>query len=415
MRKTFFTIVLFCLFIMIISGCVSPDHSDLEKQEPIKVEIIIEYKSTLLDISDVERKMYYYLTPQNMTVSDLSQGNDKAIWERFKNDIIFELSVFQIALEKSVELGFDVLSSSEQKSIEEAYNAAVAASMQSIQSSVEAAVKSDSSLNFDAEQKKQLNQYFSIRGYDYDTYKETLIEEFIVNKVKDHYTKEVTVSEADVKAKYDNDLAVQKSNIESSPSYIEQQLLFGTTVLYYPEGYMYAKHILISFESATRGAAAIAYTNGDISAYNKIIREGYPEIEERLNQVLRELDSDADFDQLAAKYNEDAQMNEEPFKSNGFLIGPYSSFDIAEYTEALTTLTKQGDYSEPVVSYLGGFIIYCEKMLSGAVPFEEIQSEYTEGLLQQQKAITWSTLSQQWFEDAEENGELKLYTDKLKF
>ncbi len=411
MKKIVTVITVLCILIMAISGCASSGNP----QNVTIDEIIIEYKSASLDIKDVGKKMYYYLTPQNMTISDLSKGSDQAIWARFKNDIVFELAVFQIALEKSKELGLNKLSAAEQNSIDQAYEAAIADSKQAVLNSVNAAVKGNPALNFDTEEKRQLEEYFYLRGYDYATYKEELIEELIVDKVKNYFTKDTTVTEAEVRAKYDNDLAVQKANIKSSPASIEQQISFGTTVLYYPEGYMYAKHILVSFESATRGAAAIAYTNGDIAGYNKIIKEGYPEIEDTLNLILSELENGADFDALAEKYNEDNQMKEEPFKSKGFMIGPYSSFDIAEYTSVLTTLKKQGDYSEPVLSYLGGFIIYCEKMLAGAVPFEDIQNKYTQDLVNQKKAIQWSTLSQEWFDSAKSSGDLKVYSDKLEF
>lgn len=122
MKKIATAVTFFCLLLMVVSGCASAEKAKIDTQKSITGEVIIEYKSVSLDINDVKRKMYYYLTPQNMTISDLSMGSDQAIWERFKNDIVFELAVFQIALEKADELGLNVLSSSELKAIDNAYS-----------------------------------------------------------------------------------------------------------------------------------------------------------------------------------------------------------------------------------------------------------------------------------------------------
>ena len=396
--------------VLAASGCAS-DPS--EKEQKDKGQPIIEYSGVVVDKDDVTRKMNYYVTQQNMTVEDLSEGADKEIWERFKNDIIFELSVFQIALKQAKELGLDVLSAAEQQKVDATYDAGLKTGQETVKKDVDAAVAENSALDYDAEFDRQLKEYFYLHGYDLDTYKDALTQEFVVSKVKDHFTKDITITDEEVKAKYDYDLEVQKSNMEKQPASIEQQMLFGTEVLYYPEGYMYAKHILVSFDSADSGNAAIAYVDGDIAEYNRIIAKAMPKIQSRVDDLMRKLDDGADFDELMAQYSDDGSLNVEPYKTEGFLIGPYSAFDLSEYLAALGTLKASGEYTEPVTTYMGCYIIKCEKMLAGPVPFDEIKASYKLSLLDQRKSFAWSTLGKEWIDEAKAAGILKLFPERL--
>lgn len=396
--------------VLLVGGCAS---SPSEKEQKDKGQPIIEYNGVVVDKDDVTKKMNYYVTQQNMTIKDLSEGADKEIWARFKSDIIFELSVFQIALRQAKELGLDKLSEAEQQKIDATYSAGLEAGKKTIQQAVDTAIDKNPALDYDTEFARQLDEYFYLHGYDLDTYKSALEQEYIVSKVKDYFTKDITITDEEVKAKYDNDLAVQKSNMEKQPDSIEQQLLFGTQVLYYPEGYMYVKHILVSFDSADSGNAAIAYVGGDIAEYNRIIAEAMPKIQSRVDEIMQKLDGGADFDALMAQYSDDGSLNVEPYKTNGFLIGPYSAFDLSEYLAALGTLKEAGQYTEPVTTYMGCYIIKCVKMLAGPVAYEEIKDSYKQSILDQRKAYAWSTLGQKWIDEAKADGTLKQYPDRL--
>jgi parvulin-like peptidyl-prolyl isomerase len=206
-----------------------------------------------------------------------------------------------------------------------------------------------------------------------------------------------------------------KKQMENEPEYIEQLLLFDTDVFYYPEGYMYAKHILISFDSADSGAAAIAYVNGNIAEYNRVVGEAMPKIQERVDMIMQELNGGADFDDLMVEYSDDSSLNEEPYLTRGFLVGPYStSFDLPEYLAALKTLEAEGEYTEPVTTYVGVYIIGCEEMLAGPVPYEEVKDRYKGKIIKQRKEYAWAALGQDWIDKAAAEGTLKQYPDRLQ-
>ena len=364
---------------------------------------IIEYNDTVVYKDDVIKKMNYYLTGQGMTIEDLSEGADEEIWERFKNDIIFELSFFQIALEQAKELGLDDLSPAEKQMIDDAYNKGLELSKKAVQ-------QADDESDFDT----QLKEYLFSRGYDLETYKAALKREYIVDKVREYYTKDISVPDEEVRAAYENALEVQKNNVEKKPESVEQLILFGADVLYYPEGYMYAKHILISFESADSGAAGVAYVNGDIKKYNEIVGDAVPKIQDRVDMITEKLDDGEDFDELMLRYSDDSSLNEEPYLARGFLVGPYStSFDVPEYLAALKTLEAKGEYTDPVTTYLGVYIIKCEEMLAGPVAYEEVKDRYKRKIINQRKEYAWSALGQDWVDKAKADGTLKQYPDRL--
>lgn len=406
-------ILITCILLAVLSGCTLVEVDEEKVAQREKEQPIIEYKGFVLDKYDVEKKMNYYLTPQNMTIADLSEGTDVDIWERFKHDIIFELAVFQIGLEKAEELGLNKLTASEQQNVEEAYNIGMQTARDAVKRTVDAALKEDDSLDYDEEFNRQLKEYFYLRGYDLDAYKDALRQEVIVDKVKKHFTDHITVTDAEIKQKYDYDLQVQKSNIEQQPSSIEQQMLFGTDILYYPEGYMYVKHILISFDSATRGAAAIAYVDGNIAEYNKVINEAMPDVRQKVDEIVGKLDAGDDFTEVMKQYSDDKSLNEEPFATDGFLIGPYTQFDLAEYLDVTGALKEAGQISEPTTTYMGVYIIQCVKPMSGAIRFDEVKERLAQTMVEQRKAFEWSALGERWVDAAEEESALKTYQERL--
>lgn len=399
-------IPLFLTIALLAFGACTRDR--VEENSSDAGQPIIEYNDTVVYKDDVIKKMNYYLTGQGMTIEDLSESGEEEIWERFKKDIIFELSFFQIALEKAEELGLDDLSPAEKQKIDDTYRKGLEMSKKAVR---QAGQTADEDFDFN----RQVDEYLFLRGYDLETYKKALEREYIVEKVREYYTQDITAPDEEVRAAYEKALEIQKNKMENEPEYIEQLLLFDTDVFYYPEGYMYAKHILISFDSADSGAAAIAYVNGNIAEYNRVVGEAMPKIQERVDMIMQKLNGGADFDDLMVEYSDDSSLNEEPYKTRGFLVGPYStSFDLPEYLAALKTLEAEGAYTDPVTTYVGVYIIGCEEMLAGPVPYEEVKDRYKGKIIKQRKEYAWAALGQDWIDKATAEGTLKQYPDRLE-
>ncbi len=399
------------LLVLLSSGCSLVDVDEEKAAQLDKSKTIIEYKDHTITKDMVSMKMNKYLSAQGMAIADLKDGDDAEIWARFKNDVVVEMAAEMIALEKAVELGLDQLTDEEKASLDTAYQTSFSSIETRVKSSVDASIAGNDKLDYDTEFDRQLNEYFYLQGYSVETYREDLEKEFIIDKVKAHFTKDVDVTEEDVRSYYDSNVKLQKNNIELSPSMVEQQMAFGSTVLYYPEGYMKVRHLLIGFDSATRGAAAIAFTNGDMAEYERIIGEAMPAIQPKIDEVTAKLEAGEDFTALIDEYNEDIHMMTEPYRSEGFVEGPYSTNVDKEYIDAISTLSEPGQHTTFVNVY-GYYIIRCEKLLEGAVPYEDVRDSFADYLLTQRKDLEWSTTSQGWVEEAKSSGTLKLHTDK---
>lgn len=413
MRVKTIVSLLLCIMITILGGCTLVDVNEEHVTEQEKEQPIIEYNGIVVDKHDIEKKMNYYLTQQNMTIKDLSEGTDVDIWERFKHDIVFELSIFQIALAQAADLGLNKLTPVEQKKIDKAYDIGMHTAENYVSKTVEAILQKDKNLDYDIEYNRLLHEYFFLRGYDLETYKKSLKEELIVEKVKMYYTDDITVTNEEVKEKYNYDLQIQQRNMQQQPLSIEQQLLFGTDILYYPEGYMYVKHILVSFDSTDRGTAAIAYVNGNIGEYNKVIADAMPSIQPKIDEILGKLEAGEDFTNIMKQHSDDESLNVEPYVTNGFLIGPYTSYDLTEYLDAIKTLTTEGEYTEPIMTYMGAYIIQCVKLMGGSVPYDDVKNNLKQTMIKQRKAYKWSTLGQNWIDNAINNKSLKTYEERL--
>lgn len=246
-------------------------------------------------------------------------------------------------------------------------------------------------------------------GYKVDTCRDQIQKEFIYNKVKEHYTKDITVTDEEVKASYDSSLNIQKGNMEIDPKMIETQIAFGGQVLYYPAGYMNVRHILINFDEETSSAAAAAYGKDDKTEYDKLISEALPTIQSKLDDIKSRLEAGEDFTALMDEYNEDTSFSTDPYKTEGIMRGPYSTVDIPGYLEAMAKLTKEGQYTEPVVNYTGAYIIQCVKLLEGEVPYDDIKEELTESMLTSNKEAEWTTVTKEWVDAAVADGTLKMY------
>lgn len=401
------------MLLILSSGCSLVDKDEEKAAEIDRNKIIIEYKDLKVKKDDINKKMNKYLTAQGMAITDLADSeDDKEIWDRFKNDVVQEVAADQIALEKAAELGLDKLTEEEETKLNEAYESSLSAIQSTIEYSVKANMANDESLDYDTEYNRQMEEYFYLQGYSVATYREDLKKELIIDKVKEYYTKDIVATEADVRKYYDDNVGIQKNNMEISPEMVEQQASFGGYVLYYPAGYMKIRHLLVGFESETRGEAAIAYANGDMTEYNRIIDEALPTIQPEIDAVLAKLEAGEDFTALIDEYNDDTSVAVEPYRSEGFVEGPYSTnIDIPGYIEALTKLTEPGQYTT-INTFSGCYIIRCEKLLEGAVPYEDVKDSFKASLETQKKDLEWSTVTQGWIDEAKDAGVLKFYTDR---
>ena len=152
-----------------------------------------------------------------------------------------------------------------------------------------------------AEEEKLLLADLKANGLTYDKYiksiEDSLRDEAIANKYIESLLAEVTVTDDDVQAYYDEQLAYYQERYEEDPAnYFDDYSSFlngGSQPLVVPEGYNYYKHILV-----------LDAEEGEDKDVDAIVAEIYAKIE-----------AGEDFDALIEEYGEDPGMQNEPYKT----------------------------------------------------------------------------------------------------
>lgn len=397
------------LLLLLSSGC-SQNNPD-KAADTGDSRTIIEYNGTIVTKGEVTMYMNQYLSANQSSIDVIKSAGDET-WNGFKQSYITKIATDMISLDKAKELGLDQLTDDEKATLDSTYDSTMSYLDSLIAPSVKSAVEKDPKLDYDTEYQTQLKSVLSAMGFNPDTFREDLEKQYIVKKVKDHYIKDITVSDEDARSYYNSNLSIQKNNIDLSPQNIEMQSQLGGFVLYYPAGYMRIRYILIRFDDDTYSKAYDAYYKDDKTEYNQIIDGAMSTIQPKIDEVLAKMESGEDFATLIDDYNADSSMSAEPTRTEGEVVGPYtSSVPAPGFIDAIAKLTESGSHTL-FTTYSGCYIIRCDKLLEGAVPFDDVKDDMKTSLLSEQQSSKWSEVTQGWIDEAESAGTLKMYPDQ---
>ena len=246
---------------------------------------------------------------------------------------------------------------------------------------------------------------------------ESLLEELKADYWRDklyHETvKDVTVTDAELQAAYDQLLAEQKEQFTQFPSDYSFTVMTGQPVVYNLEGYRRVKHILLTFDSSETASqvseltAQIAALNPEtdldrITELQAQLDVLYADLESRAAAIEQELAAGADFDELLSKYGQDEGMDYEPAKSQGYYISANSA-DLysADFVEGCMMLESIGQISTPVRSTSGVHIIkYIGDVPSGEVPLSDVRDALVSEVLSQKQDDYYAAQEAQWLSSA---------------
>jgi parvulin-like peptidyl-prolyl isomerase len=185
-----------------------------------------------------------------------------------------------------------------------------------------------------------------------EQFRESLRERLLVDEMKAAVTKDVTVTDDEVKAYYDQ----HKTNY-TEPEERE------------------TRHILISpFAQAAGGAGTITPTEADWDVARA-----------EADKVRSEIQNGADFGTEARKYSDDETTRE----SGGELGNVVRGLMVPQFEEAVFSL-KKGELSQPVRTEYGYHLIQVTDITPEAqIPYEEVKEKIRSALLAQRQADTW--------------------------
>lgn len=243
---------------------------------------------------------------------------------------------------------------------------------------------------------------------------EMLIPEEQEEKLMALVAGDVTVTDEELQAAYDTNVAMQQEDYDTYPAMYESALLYGSPVYYHPEGMRYVKHIFIPFTEEDAAAIAevteqILYPteDTDVDALNDQVDTlriaAVSNIQTTLDEVQNKLDAGEDFDSLIAAYSADASSLEEPAKTSGILMYESSMTQWGNtFRDSAMALAAPGDISLPVITDSGvHYILFVSEVTPGPVPFEDVKDALRDETLYTKQMQVYEVQLAQWIDEAD--------------
>ena len=406
-------------------------EADVEKYKPYyDAQVIAEYTDGVIFRDAVMEEYELTASMYAQYGIDLEQyGYDTQI----KQQIVQSLVRDAVTLQKAAELGLDQLDDETQTTLAseaeknfETYIESVSSSM--LESGYAEDTVRDSAIS-----------YLNENGYSQEQLLKELTDSAIKDRLRESVTSEVTVTEDDVKAAYDQKVADDEASYASDSAYTSARSS-GTEILWNPEGYRAVKHVLIQFtdDQSTRYSelsSMISDLNAELEALDNPetteapadetaeaetetprTREDietdlaaaqadldalYEELMPKAQEVVDKFNAGTSFDDLIDEYNEDPGMQNEPTKTEGYAVSAESTSWDPAFRDGAMSIESVGGISEPVCGSYGVHIIYyLSDIPAGAVAYEDVHDQVEADALNDAKDSAYETAVELWLDEA---------------
>lgn len=386
--KKFFAAMLCIVMALSVSAC-HMIFTDEEKDRAQVVATVFGEEITKGEVIDLYDSYFggYGLDDEN-----------KAYYMKYVLDMLIESKVQEV---KVNQMGIE-LTEEELKEIDDEIAQSLEAVEEQIRETVKKEAEEDSSIDVEAEVKKQMDELKESAGINSGEYRESMITSAKINKVKQDTIKDITVTEDEVKAEYDKLLEEQKASLDENPG----ASVSGTQV-YNAPGRRYVKNLLIMIPEETRTEIAAIEDESEAEARQN---EELAKIKAKADEVLAKVKAGEDFDSLIAAYGEDTGMTTGDAKKQGYLIYEGISNYDKTFVSAAMALKNVGDTTDLVATQFGYHIIkYASDAPSGAIAYETVKEKIQSSLLSTKQSEAWTEVTDGWYEEAN----VQKYEDRL--
>lgn len=326
-----------------------------------------------------------------------------------------------ILREKAEEMGMYPFSEEKQQEITATVEAYIASAIDNYAAQLIASY-TDPTEEEQASLRLQAEAELALYGYNM----ENLLPDFEINEiytmVMDEITKDVTITEEDIQAMFDEVVESDKAQYEANPGMYEvYTTYYGVESLYVPTGFRAVTHILLAADETlmneyvnlqarmeeqndeTDPTSTDAPTEGSEEGTDPTAEPVEPvtyeqidaakaaiiaSLQSTIDEINAKLDAGTPFAEVMAEYGTDPGMQSEPTMSQGYSVHLDSLlFDPAFVAGAFADeMQKPGDVSNPVIGSYGVHIIYyLGDVQSGAVPMTDALHEEFAGYALEEK------------------------------
>ncbi len=356
-------------------------------------------KAQVMDLVDMQLSMIYGMTKEQF----ISQYGEEQ-WKKFKESTLDMVIRTELTIQQAQKDGFYDDSDENKAKVKADIEQKIEERRQQVQ---EQADKDDTVTDKEAYVNEQMEQY--LKGYGYDDIDQAVIDTIktdAVNAENDKIKAEVSYTEDEAKAYYDEQLTEQQAKIDEDASNYASYSS-GISV-YRPQGSRFIKNLLIGLPEDAQSQISNLRQSGDDEGADKLLNEELAKIKSQADGALARAKAGEDFDALIEELGTDSGMKQEPAKTQGYVVYDGSNY-VEAFEKAAMALPAPGAISELVPTDFGYHILQYVGDAGGAVPFDEIKETIMEKKLtevqnkhQEDKFLEW-----------EEASDIKKYTDRL--
>lgn len=354
---------------------------------------------------EYRRALNGFLANYGLTEESLNETMGVSEAVEYKNNIIDEMVLQELMLQYAASNGLAELSDDDKAEV----TARAEEYLENLRTSFENEVESDGSIEQDeaqAEAERRYNDYVETYDYTQETLEDQFGRQVILDRVYDDVMKASDVTEAEVRAYYDKEVASEQERLkdadaqEAVEAYVEGQ---DDVQLYVAPAVAGAvrnvKHILLMLPDDVSEQIEQLEEAEDSEGAEQLRTAAMEELRQKAQEVADRAVAGEDFDTLTEEYNEDPGVAYNP---DGYLVYEGASYD-ETFLDAALKLGNIGDITpEPVESSFGYHIImYAGVPQTGAVPYEEVRDELEEELRSTRQSQLWREAVASWEEDAD--------------
>lgn len=382
MKKFVSLLLALLLCTLAFSACSKSDSDD---------QVIAKIENREIRLQEFLEGLDYWLYLYGI---DASSKENQSYVEMIAEGHFESLILSEVVLVKGEELGFFDLSEEEKAQVEKSVKDEMDYGKNTIRSQLEEDYPDLSTAEIDLKLEIALTE----QGYIEEDFEDYYTESLVYDKVYEYFTKDLSVTDEELKKEYDNLVAEAMESYAGDPSAFENAYLDGEAAYYTPAGYRRVKHILIGFDEDTQTELATLYYDGEDEAYDAALEEALAAVHDEAEEVLSSIETGAkDFETLMKEVTDDGGLTSYP---DGYMVGKEGVSYDQNFRDAAFALAKVGDMSGLVAGSNGYHIIRLEEITEEAVtPLEEVEEELRKTLLSTKQEDAFYELAEQWKEE----------------
>ena len=238
----------------------APAEQSADKAAVDASQVVAEYAGGTVTYDEAIKEYQNWLSYYESYGFSLTNESDL---KDLKQQVLDSLVQQRIVKAKAAEMGLDKLTEDQQKAIEEKANAEYEEAINYYMGYLQG--------DTDEETRQNAVDYLSSIDYSLESILEYAKEDAWMEALRNQITKDVTVSDDEIKAAYDASVEEDKQTFTEDSFNFENAATYGDTITWAPEGYRAVKHILLTLSD--EDSVSLADLESQIEDINVRIEE----------------------------------------------------------------------------------------------------------------------------------------------